>query len=141
MSSDGSTRTPVRVLIVDDEATIRIALRRFFVRLGWSVDEASDGAVALAMISAAESERPAASYALIVSDLRMPVLSGIELHDQLARTRPDLLRRAIFCTGDVVSPEVAGFLRTTSRPVLQKPFDLAVLRRAAEQVVESGAAG
>src|SRR5262245_54355291 len=42
--------TPPRVLVVDDESTIRIALRRFFTRLGWEVEEAGDGGRALEMI-------------------------------------------------------------------------------------------
>jgi CheY-like chemotaxis protein len=133
---DGASSAPPRVLIVDDEATIRTALRRFFARIGWDVDEAGDGGRALELIAAAERDTTRAAYALVVSDLRMPGVSGIELHDHLARDRPDILARVIFCTGDVVSQEVALFLRSTARPVLQKPFDLMLLRREAELVLE-----
>ncbi|MGH2897846.1 MAG: hybrid sensor histidine kinase/response regulator, partial [Solirubrobacteraceae bacterium] len=65
-----------RVLIIDDEASIRSGLRRFFVRRGWQVDEAEDGAKGLSAILAAKFD-----YAAVISDLKMPGCSGIELHD------------------------------------------------------------
>ena len=68
-----------RVLIIDDEPSIRMALRRFFTRRKWEVDEAGDGATALRALLAAD----APDYALVISDLKMPGLSGIALHDRL----------------------------------------------------------
>lgn len=114
-----------RALLVDDEPVIRQALRRFFTRMGWQVDEAEDGNEALRLLLA---EAPAAEYAVIISDLRMPGVSGIELHARLAAARPELLARLILSTGDSVSLEAAEFLRRSSCPVLNKPFELAELR-------------
>ena len=70
--------TPPRVLVVDDESTIRIALRRFFTRMGWEVEEAGDGGRALEMILEDRSQHKTPPYSLVVSDLRMPGLSGIQ---------------------------------------------------------------
>jgi FixJ family two-component response regulator len=64
---------------------------------------------------------------VIVSDLRMPGFSGIDLHDRLARERPELLRRIVFSTGDVASREAASFVQRTACPVLHKPFELRML--------------
>jgi CheY-like chemotaxis protein len=114
-----------RALLVDDEPVIRQALRRFFVRMGWEVDEAEDGNEALRLLLA---EAPAAEYAVIISDLRMPGVSGIELHARLEAARPELLERLILSTGDSVSAEAAEFLRRSHCPVLNKPFELAELR-------------
>ena len=69
-----------RVLLVDDEGTIRQALRRFFQRQGWHVDEADDGGAALALLL---DGAPEDAYDVIISDLRMPGVSGIEMHERL----------------------------------------------------------
>src|SRR6186713_1976667 len=57
--------TPPRVLVVDDESTIRIALRRFFTRMGWEVEEAGDGDRALEMIIEDRSQRVIPPYSLV----------------------------------------------------------------------------
>ena len=112
------------MLVVDDESTIRVALRRFFTRLGWSVDDAPSGELALELLLNPESAQP---YRLIICDLRMPGLNGIDLHDRLADARPEILDRVVFSTGDIVSEEVADFIETTHCLVLQKPFELSAL--------------
>lgn len=117
-----------RALLVDDEPVIRQALRRFFVRMGWEVDEAEDGTEALRHLLGADDAPPPREYAVIISDLRMPGISGIELHARLAAARPELLERLILSTGDSVSAEAADFLRHSRCPVLNKPFELAELR-------------
>jgi DNA-binding response OmpR family regulator len=114
-----------RVLLVDDEPVIRFALRRFFQRQGWSVDEAADGNAALALLL---GDGGGPTYDVVISDLRMPGLSGMELHARLAHERPELLRRVILSTGDAASPEAAAFLQRSACPVLNKPFELAELR-------------
>ena len=119
----GGRREP-RVLVVDDEEPIRTALQRYFQRHGWMVDEAEDGGAGLAKLLGDGD-----AYDLILTDLKMPRVSGIELHDRLARERPQLFRRLIVMTGDVASPEAAVLLARTDRPVIEKPFELAELAR------------
>lgn len=127
----------LRVLVIDDEAAIRTALRRFFTRLGWTVDDAADGAAALdKLVGAAASE-----YDAIISDLRMPGLSGIEFHDRLAAARPDLLSRIVFSTGDLSSREAADFVARTRCHVMEKPFELSRLRETVARVAASGGGG
>ena len=126
--------TPPRVLVVDDESTIRMALRRFFTRMGWEVEEAANGQSALSMIIADGRQRQTPPYSLVVSDLRMPGLSGIELHDQLKAELPELLPRLIFSTGDLVSDAAAAFVRDTNCVVLHKPFELSALRETVERL-------
>ena len=133
---DGATRP--RALLVDDEPVIRQALRRFFVRMGWDVDEAEDGTEALRHLLGTGNGAPTREYAVIISDLRMPGISGIELHARLAAARPELLDRLILSTGDSVSSEAADFLRHSSCPVLNKPFELAELRAMLARVHAPG---
>jgi CheY-like chemotaxis protein len=123
-----------RVLLVDDEGTIRHALRRFFQRQGWDVDEAADGGAALALLLDGAAEH---AYDVIISDLRMPGISGIEMHERLRTARPDLLDRIIFSTGDAVSLEAAEFVRRSDCPVLQKPFELSALRELVHRMIAS----
>lgn len=134
--SDGAARP--RALLVDDEPVIRQALRRFFVRMGWDVDEAEDGTEALRHLLGEGGNAPAREYQVIISDLRMPGVSGIELHARLAAARPELLDRLILSTGDSVSSEASDFLRHSSCPVLNKPFELAELRALLARVHAPG---
>ena len=126
-----------RVLLVDDERSIRLALGRFMRRHGWEVDEAEDGAAALGMLDAS----PAGGYDLVITDLRMPVLSGFEVHDWLSEHRPDLFARLVIATGDVASQPVREFLNRTSRPVLEKPFELSSLAELVVRVRRDGEEG
>jgi CheY-like chemotaxis protein len=120
-----------QALIIDDEPTIRYALRRWFERLGWMVDEAIDGATALEFL---HSQAAGAQYSVIVCDLRMPGMSGEQLHAQLAKENPELLDILVFTTGDnVASPPVGSVLIRHPR-VLQKPFEFTALRSLVESV-------
>ena len=127
--------TPPRVLVVDDESTIRIALRRFFTRMGWEVEEAGDGGKALEMILEDRSQRVTPPYSLVVSDLRMPGLSGIELHDRIEKDAPEVLPRLVFSTGDLVSDEAADFARETSCEIIEKPFEFTKLRATIDKIL------
>jgi len=130
-----------RVLIVDDEVTIRVALRRFFTRLGWAVEEASNGASALELLNLDARQSVNDRFDVVVSDLRMPGLDGIELYEQLKELHPELVRRLIVSTGDLVSEDTAMFVRTTECVVLQKPFELNALRALVDQVVADEVTG
>jgi CheY-like chemotaxis protein len=125
---------PPRILIVDDERSVRMALRRYFERSGWEAAEAEDGAEALGLL-----ERPkAAAYRLVITDLRMPGRTGLEVHDWLQAHRPELFERLIIATGDVASPAIREFIQRTARPVLEKPFELSTLAAVVEQVMGRG---
>src|SRR5215217_6080725 len=117
-SAESAPRPQRRALLVDDEPVIRFALRRFFQRQGWMVDEAENGFAALARLLPADANGPVTEYDVIISDLRMPGLSGIELYDRLEQERPDILRRLILSSGDTVSLESAAFLRRSVCRVL-----------------------
>ncbi len=125
----GASVRPSSVLLIDDEAAVRMALRRWFERQGWSVDEAVDGQQGLALLLSAPSED---TYGLVVCDLRMPGMSGIELHARLLEQRPGVLQHFIFATGDTASSETAAFLARVERPVLEKPFELSQLAAVVE---------
>jgi CheY-like chemotaxis protein len=126
-----STKPPhSRLYVIDDEPSIRAAIRRFLTRRGWEVEEAEDGRVALKILLECDPNR----YDVVMCDLRMPHLSGAELHRELLRKRPDLVQRLVFSTGDVASSEAASFLAESARPVIEKPFELARLEEMLNRV-------
>jgi DNA-binding NtrC family response regulator len=119
-----------RALVIDDEPTIRSALVRYLRRAGWDAEEAEDGKVALRKLGRIGPH----GYQVVVSDLRMPNCSGVELHDWLSEHRPDLFARLIITTGDLASPAWSNFISRTPRPLIEKPFELAVLAQLIEAV-------
>jgi CheY-like chemotaxis protein len=129
------TQPQRRVLVIDDEQTIRIALRRFFSRMGWAVEEAPDGEAGLAILM--HEPEGQSRFTLVLSDLRMPGLSGIDLYDRLRVVRPETIDRLVFSTGDLVSEDAAAFVEASRCIVLQKPFELSALREVAERVAMS----
>ena len=125
-----STSVP-RALVVDDEPTIRSAVARYLRKRGWEADEAEDGQAARLKL---EGVSPG-GYQVVISDILMPRCSGDELHDWLARHRPDLFVRLILITGDLTAPVLVDFIARTPRPVIAKPFELTQLAEMVEAVL------
>jgi CheY-like chemotaxis protein len=126
------------MLIVDDELPIQGLLNRLFRVRGWRVDVASNGAEALLRIN--ESVTEASPYSVIICDLRMPVLSGTELHDLLQGEQPDVLERLMFLSGDIVGDDVRTFVDRTMCRILSKPLDIADLDRAVASMARTAGA-
>jgi PAS domain S-box-containing protein len=122
------------VLIVDDEAPLRSAMLRFLSRRGIHGEGVADGVEALRLLR----ER---RFDVIISDVRMPGMSGREFLERLARDWPHLVSRVVFSTGDTFAPDTAAFLKESGLPRVTKPFDFAVLERVIREVVARAAAG
>jgi two-component system, cell cycle sensor histidine kinase and response regulator CckA len=74
------------VLVVEDEEALRAGIRRLLQKEGYNVLEAPDGASALRLLDGTPPEH----VALVLTDLRMPVMDGRQLAAALARRRPSL---------------------------------------------------
>jgi two-component system NtrC family sensor kinase len=112
----------LRILLADDEAAIRHALSRFLEKSGHSVVAVDSGSGAMAAV---END----SFDAILLDMRMPDVSGKQVFEEWERAHPELARRVVFLTGDIVSTDLQQFLASTGRPFIAKPFELeAVLR-------------
>jgi DNA-binding response OmpR family regulator len=130
--------TPLRsLLLVEDEPTLRSAQRRFFVRRGWEVTEAEDGERAHELLRSACAN--GARFDAVLSDLRMPRLSGMHLHALVAEEDQALANRFVFSSGDTSDEETTEFIARTGCPVISKPFELAALLALVERVAEKGA--
>jgi signal transduction histidine kinase len=112
----------LRVLLVDDEEGVRRPMARFLKRRGAQVDEASDGEAALALLALHEPD-------VILADLRMPRMSGVELFARLEDERPHLAARVLFLSGDVSQLAEPGNTPVARERVLVKPVELAELER------------
>ncbi len=104
-----------RILVVDDEPHICRALNRLLSREGHEVATTTDPKAALALLA----ER---HYDLLLLDLKMPAMNGIELYHQAEKADPGLHERVICITGDVISPQNREFLRQNRLPFVTKPF-------------------
>jgi CheY-like chemotaxis protein len=113
----------LRILLADDEAPLRHALTRFLEKSGHSVVAVDSGTGAIA--AAAEHE-----FDAILLDMRMPDVSGKQVFEQWRTDRPELARRVVFLTGDIVSVDLQQFLASTGRPFIAKPFELEAVLRA-----------
>ncbi len=109
-----------RILLVDDESGIRRSVGRYLRRAGYQVTDVPSVQAALNALSTAR-------YDVIVSDLRMPGLSGEEFFRRLEREHPEMRRRIIFTSGDMLREETQDFLNTAGCPALQKPYELGEL--------------
>ncbi len=87
----------------------------------FDVDVVSSARDALARIE--QGER----YDVILSDLMMPEINGIELHAQLARIAPDQLASVVFMTGGAFTDQARDFFQHVENPTIEKPFDRAAL--------------
>ena len=63
-------------------------------------------------------------------------MNGQEFYRQAIQMKPELARRIVFLTGDVVSEDTQAFLRSTSNPHLSKPFQLARVEQLVAQVLQ-----
>jgi PAS domain S-box-containing protein len=111
----------LRVLIVDDEATVANALRRALAR-EHDVTTVYSGEEALAL-AVQKFE-----FDVILCDLMMPGLSGVDLHEVLEARSPALAARMVFMTGGAYTRAARTFVEQPGRILLDKPFDLAAVR-------------
>jgi len=111
----------VRVLLVDDEPLVRNTLSRMLAR-DYRIAVAHNAADALAMISRGDR------FDVILSDVSMAGMTGIELHDTLAKTHADQAQRMVFLSGGAFTGDAIDFLRQMSQRHLEKPFALSQLR-------------
>ncbi|MGE0043713.1 MAG: ATP-binding protein [Vicinamibacterales bacterium] len=118
----------LRVLVVEDEPALAMAVAEALTDAGFVVERAGDGEDGLTRLSHD-------SYDLIVCDLKMPRIDGMQFYRAMAAATPALARRVIFVTGAVAGTEAERFLAETGCRWLSKPFRLGDLLRAARDTL------
>src|SRR5712691_346968 len=108
----------LRILVVDDDAVNRQAMRLLREREGHEVVAVENGLEAIERLGPA-SDR----FDAVVTDLQMPRLGGRALYEQLREQRPLLAQRFVFVTGDRARDETRRFLEECGQPAVMKPYD------------------
>jgi DNA-binding NarL/FixJ family response regulator len=110
-----------RVLIVDDELLLAQSLRRILAD-EFEVTVTSAPSMALSWLTSDKW------YDVVLCDVMMPGMNGVELRAQVERVAPEQAARFVFMTGGIRQPEVQAVLDLTPSIVLAKPFDYGALR-------------
>ncbi|MDB4869203.1 MAG: fixL4 [Gemmatimonadales bacterium] len=110
-----------RILLVDDEEMVIRVLTRILSH-GNDVVSTHDAKNALARCEGGEQ------FDLILCDLMMPIMTGIELYHELVRVAPEQAKRMIFVTGGAFTEKARTFLSETLMEHIEKPFNSANLR-------------
>lgn len=127
-ASSGATRAVPRVLVVDDEPDLRELLELTLVRMGLDVDSA-------ATLAAAREALAKQSYALCLTDMRLPDGSGMELVEAIAREYPSTPVAVITAFGSTDNAVAA--LKAGAFDYLSKPVSLEQLRNLVQSAVRS----
>lgn len=110
------------LLVVDDDPEVRVVVAEFLEDFGYNVLQASGGAEALEILARTPDLR------MIITDIRMPDMSGIELADLATQRQNDL--KIILISGYFVSQQV-------DRRFLRKPFRMRDLEAAVRAELEA----
>lgn len=123
-------RSPVRVLVVEDDDDISMLVGRTLQREGCIVVSVRDGRQALVQLARDPS------YDVIVLDLCLPLVHGTEVYAVLKARAPELLERIVFITA-AEKAEDLEFLGKVPNRRLTKPFTLHAMREAVAQVARA----
>jgi len=118
-----------RILIVDDEEGIRVMLSVGLEREGYEVDLASDGESALKLLL--DEQAP---VDLVIMDLKMPGMDGLEALRQIKASRPDLL--VVLITAFSTWATACEAMRLGAYDYIRKPFDTEELKRMVNRALE-----
>jgi len=120
-----------RILVVDDEPIILELLTEVLSKEGHEVETMDSGNDALERLRSED-------YDVILLDIKLPGMSGIEIYKQLQKRATSLARRVVFITGDVMSRDTTVFLSGTSAPYIAKPFDTEQLKKKIDRILTEG---
>jgi two-component system NtrC family sensor kinase len=125
---------PVRsersALVVDDETEVGQVLSEMLAVLGVRCDVVTSGETAIERLK----EK---TYDVIISDVRLPGIDGPALYAWIAQHKPELCGRTAFVTGDTLGQASERFLADAKRPLLEKPFLPADVRRLIDDLLHN----
>jgi len=128
-STEAAPVTRGRILVIDDEPGIRRALKRMLG--GHEVIEANSGDEACELL--VRDQR----FDVILCDMMMPKMSGMDVHRWLMERFPRLARRLVFVTGGAFTPNAREYLEKVENLRIEKPFDAVNVRKIITQWVRA----
>ena len=117
-----------RVLVIDDEQSILQMIQQVLGSSGYQVDVASNGTIGLERIRQF-------AYDLILCDLKMPGIGGQQVYESLYGFNPELARKLVFITGDLINESTQAYLSARNKSCLAKPFTIGEFRTAVHGVI------
>jgi CheY-like chemotaxis protein len=120
-TASGTLPRRARVLVVDDEPLVAESLR-LVLSDEFLVSATTYPEQALAQIESGES------FDVLLCDVMMPLMNGVELRNRIDAISPDQAARIVFVTGGIVRPDVRALLEGVPNAWLEKPIDLEGLR-------------
>jgi len=125
------TASRAKVLVVDDEVLVQQFLTDVLSKEGHEAEVVNNGDDALKKLS---NE----NYDLILLDIKLPGLNGIELYKHLQKKSESLAKKVVFITGDAMSSNTMVFILSTEVPYIMKPFDSEQLKASINRVLAEG---
>ncbi len=116
--------------MIDDELMLGEALQR-------ALSEDTEVVVVSSAMDALTLLEGGQRYDVVLCDVMMPQMDGIELHRRLSATLPGEAERVVFITGGVITARIDAFIARTSNLLLEKPVDVAGLRALIERRVRA----
>ena len=121
-ATDSQKLAGAKILLVDDEPIILSFISQVLTEEGHEVETVDNASDALEVVKNK-------NYRLILLDIKMPGISGIELYEHFQRMAKSLAGRVVVITGDVLGQDTTDFLCHTEVPFIYKPFQIDQLRR------------
>jgi DNA-binding NtrC family response regulator len=119
----------IPLLVIEDEPAVMSFVRRALERGGYGVVGANSGTEALALLGQQQ-------FCGIISDMRTPGhVDGGGVYQWLKTNRPELSKRIVFITGDIVNEETVAILKETGAPCVEKPFRVQDLLETVEKTI------
>ena len=117
------------ILLIEDEPAVMSYVRAVLERSGYIVVCSESGVEGLRQLESGE-------FMGVVSDMRTPGgVDGADVHEWIARNRPELASRLVFITGDIANEETAATLEKTGVPCVEKPFRVQQFISVVEQTM------
>mgnify|MGYP003580867627 FL=1 len=123
-----------KALVVDDEPVVRILYAEVLEARGFQVDPACDAAQGLERIKATP-------YSLIISDIRMPGMTGVEFFLNADSVRGGTQGRIIFTTGLLDSLNAHEYMIATEMPCIMKPAKVETIQQTVLNFLKNSPSG
>jgi two-component system chemotaxis response regulator CheY len=120
----------VRILTVDDNHANLEFLEAALWTYGCPIDRAKNGLEAMGMVTSGR-------YDLVITDINMPVMNGLEFYKGLVEKAPYMRKKVIFTTSDIDAGS-ERLIKQTGCSSLRKPLRLVELRKAVDRVMDVG---
>lgn len=131
-AEEPETVSKARILIVDDDTIVQQFLTEVLGKEGHEVEIVENGDDALERVDSED-------YDVILLDIKLPGMSGIELYKYMQKAVKSLARRVVFITGDTMNKDTMDFLAKTGASYITKPFDAEQLKSEINHILNQQA--